>query len=272
MKKIIHITLILVLLLSGLCMKAQNVERETWEDVDFSDTTLVDSDSFRVRMVNELYLNTMTDDLARFDSLSIQSVGVLLDKAKVNMRVYEFILEFMLNGYTNLGRTQVIDCLLNYPMLFEGEVSIDEGLRLDSITEPYQLVKVGAKAPNFTGVTIDGKNYDLYASSAENTIVVFWSTDCEYCHDFLVQIRKHLDLQSDYELVSFALAENEEEVKQEVKKMRLPGYHFYDVLRWDSKAFLDYHISSTPTVFVLDGNKTIAFKPYDWQELKDWLK
>lgn len=272
MKKIIHITLILVLLLSGLCMKAQNVVRETWEDVDFSDTTLVDSDSFRVRMVNELYLNTMTDDLARFDSLSIQSVGVLLDKAKVNMRVYEFILEFMLNGYTNLGRTQVIDYLLNYPMLFEGEVSIDEGLRLDSITEPYQLVKVGAKAPNFTGVTIDGKDYDLYASSAENTIVVFWSTDCEYCHDFLVQIRKHLDLQSDYELVSFALAENEEEVKQEVKKMRLPGYHFYDVLRWDSKAFLDYHISSTPTVFVLDGNKTIAFKPYDWQELKDWLK
>ena len=261
MKKIIHITLALVLLLSSLCIKAQNVVRETWNDVDFRDTTLVDSESFRVRMVNELYLNTMVDDLARFDSLSIQSVGVLLDKAKVNMRVYEFILEFMLNGYTNLGR-----------MLFEGEVSIDEGLRLDSITEPYQLVKVGAKAPNFTGVTIDGKDYDLYASSAGSTIVVFWSTDCEYCHDFLVQIRKHLDLQTEYELVTFALAENEEEVKQAVKKMRLPGYHFYDELRWDNKAFLDYHITSTPTVFVLDENKTIVCKPYDWQELKNWLK
>ena len=272
MKKIIHINLVFVLLISSLWMKAQNVVRETWNDVDFSDTTLVDSESFRERMVNELYLNTMTDDLARFDSLSIQSVGVLLDKAKVNMRVYEFILEFMLNGYTNLGRTQVIDYLLNYPMLFEGEVSIDEGLRLDSITEPYQLVKVGAKAPNVTGVTIDGKNYDLYASSAESIIVVFWSTDCEYCHDFLVQIRKHLDLQTDFELVTFALAENEGEVKQTVKKMRLPGYHFYDELRWDNKAFLDYHITSTPTVFVLDENKTIVCKPYDWQDLKDWLK
>ena len=157
-------------------------------------------------------------------------------------------------------------------MLFEGEVSIDEGLRLDSITEPYQLVKVGAKAPNVTGVTIDGKYYDLYASSAESIIVVFWSTDCEYCHDFLVQIRKHLDLQTDFELVTFALAENEGEVKQAVKKMRLPGYHFYDELRWDNKAFLDYHITSTPTVFVLDENKTIVCKPYDWQDLKDWLK
>ncbi len=272
MKKIIHITLVLVLLLSGLWMKAQNVVRETWDDVDFNDTTLIASESFQMRMVNALYSNTAADDLAQFDELSIQSVGVLLDKAKVNMRAYELILEFMLKGYTNLGRMQVVDYLLNYPMLFEGEVSIDEGLRLESITEPYQLVKVGAKAPDFAGVTIDGKNYDLYASPAANTIVVFWSTDCEYCHDFLIQIRKNLDLKTDFELVTFALAENIEDVKQAVKKMRLPGYHFYDALRWDSKAFLDYHITSTPTVFVLDENKTIVCKPYDWQELKDWLK
>ena len=93
-----------------------------------------------------------------------------------------------------------------------------------------------------------------------------------YCHDFLTQIRKHLDLKSDFELVTFALAEDKDDVVKTVKKMRLPGYHFYDELRWDSKAFLDYHITSTPTVFVLDENKTIVCKPYDWQELKDWFR
>ena len=272
MKKIIHILITFVLLLSAMGLKAQNEGRELWLDVDFSDTALIDSETFRMRMVNELYLNTITDSLAQFDSLSIQSIGILMDKAKTNMRVYEYILEFMLNGYTNLGRTQVLDYLLNYPMLHEGEIPEAEGLRLDSITEPYQLVKVGSKAPNCSGVTIDGKTYDLYASPAAYTIVVFWSTDCEYCHDFLTQIRKHIDLNSGFELVTFALAENEEEVQQMVKKMRLPGYHFYDALRWDNKAFLDYHITSTPTVFVLDENKTIVCKPYDWQELKYWLK
>ena len=272
MKKIIHINLVFILLLSGLGMKAQNVASEMWSDVDFNDTALIASESFQMRMVNALYKNTAADDLTQFDHLSIQSVGVLLDKAKANMRAYELVLEFMLNGYTNLGRIQVVDYLLNYPMLHEGEVTIEEGMRLDSITEPYQLVKIGTKAPNFSGVTIDGQAYELYASLAAKTIVVFWSTDCEYCHDFLVQIRKHLDLKADFELVTFALAENEDEVKQAVKKMRLLGYHFYDNLRWDSKAFLDYHITATPTVFVLDENKTIVCKPYDWQELKDWLK
>ena len=272
MKKLIHIIIASVLLLSSISLKAQNEARYLWSDVDFSDTSLITSETFRMRMVNELYLNTIADDLAEFDSLSIQSIGILMDRAKVNMRVYEYVLEFMLNGYTNLGRTQVIDYLLNYPMLFEGEVSIDQGLRLDSITEPFQLVKVGTKAPSFKGTTIDGKTYDLSASHAPYSIVVFWSTDCEYCHDFLIQIRKHLNLESDFELVTFALAENEDEMKQTVKKMRLPGYHFYDELRWDSKAFLDYHITSTPTVFVLDANKTIVCKPYDWQDLKYWFK
>ena len=261
-----------VLLLSTLSLKAQHETRDPWFDVDFSDTTLVESESFRLRMLNELYLNTVTDNLTQFDSLSIQSIDVLLDKAKVNMRVYEYVLEFMLTGYTNMGRTQVVEYLLNYPMLYEGEIAQEEGRRLDSIAEPYQMVKVGAEAPNVSGVTIDGRAYDLYESQATNTIIVFWSTDCDYCHVFLTQILKHLDLKTEYELVTFALADNEADAKKSVKKMRLPGYHFYNDLRWGSKAFLDYHVTATPTVFVLDENKTIVCKPYDWNELKNWLK
>ncbi len=148
---------------------------------------------------------------------------------------------------------------------------MEEGMRLDSISEPYQKVKVGVQATDFKGITVDGKSYCLYDSQAQHILVAFWSTDCEYCHEFLTQIRKHLDLKSDFELVTFALADNNDDVTKEVKKMRLPGYHFYDELRWDSKSFLDYHITSTPTVFVLDENKTIVCKPYDWHELKDWL-
>ena len=188
------------------------------------------------------------------------------------MRVYEFILGFALNGYSAMGRDAVTDYLLNYPKLAEGEISVEEGMRLDSITELYQKVKVGAKAPEFSGLTIDGNEYSLYGSTAKKVIMVFWSTDCEYCHDFLVHIRKNLNLKSDFELVTFALADSQDEVAQTVKKMRLPGYHFYDALRWESKAFLDYHVTSTPLVLVLDAERTIVCKPYDWDELKEWLK
>lgn len=263
--------LLLLFLLSSMGLKAQSFNSDCfWQDVDFNDTALISSTSFDDKLVDFLYRFSCCDE-EKFDSLSVVGVGIILEKAKVNMRVYEHVIEYLLNGYAAMGKSQVVDYLLSYPRLFEGEISVEEGARLDSITAPYQLVKVGAKAPDFSGVTIDGEVYSLYGSSAKKILVVFWSTDCEYCHDFLIQIRKHLNLKSEYELVTFALAESQEEVAAAVKKMRLRGYHFYDALRWESKAFLDYHITSTPTVFVLDGNKTIVYKPYDWNDLKQWI-
>ena len=243
-----------------------------WDEVDFSDTTLISSDAFSAKVVDFLYSYAAMEDGAHFDSLSTVGINVVMDKAKVNMRVYEFLLEYLLEGYTAMGQSIITDYLLNYPQIAEGEITMEEGLRLDSITEPYQKVRVGAKAPDFLGVTIDAKAYAIFASKTKYILVVFWSTDCEYCHDFLVQIRKNLDLKSDFELVTFALADNEEDVKKAVKKMRLPGYHFYDEMRWDSEAFLSYHVTSTPTVFLLDSDKTILCKPYDWDELKYWFK
>ena len=71
--------------------------------------------------------------------------------------------------------------------------------------------------------------------------------------------------------VVVALADSQEEVTQSMKKMRLQGFHFYDPLRWESKSFLDYHITSTPTVFLLDKEKNIVCKPYDWFELKLYI-
>ena len=272
MKKIIHIIALLVFAFSVFPLQAQNeAMSDYWKDTDFSDTTLISSKALSDQLVG-FFFSFADGDEQHFDSLSIAGLGLILDKAKVNMRMYEYILEFALNGYAAMGRDKVTDYLLNYPQLAEGEISMEEGLRLDSITEPYQKVKVGAKVPDFSGVAVDGRSYHLYDSKAKHILVVFWSTDCEYCHDFLVQIRKNLDLKSDFELVTFALAEDKAEVMQTVKKMRLPGYHFYDDLRWEGKAFLDFHVTSTPTVFLVDAEKTIVCKPYDWFELKDWLK
>ena len=272
MKKIIHIAFVFVLAFSALSAQAQtDAMSDYWKDTDFSDTTLISSKVFTDQLVGFFYSFTDGDE-QRFDSLSIAGLGVVLDKAKVNMRMYEYILEFALNGFSAMGRDRVTDFLLNYPQLAEGEITIEEGLRLDSITEPYQKVKVGAKVPDFSGVAIDGRSYRLHDSKAEHIVVVFWSTDCEYCHDFLVKIRKNLDLKSDFELVTFALAEDKDEVTQTIKKMRLSGYHFYDDLRWEGKAFLDFHVTSTPTVFLVDADKNIVCKPYNWNELKNWLK
>lgn len=233
-----------------------------FQGVDFNDTTLIPTNVLTTRIVD--YLMASRDFIVAIDTIC--------EKAKVNMTMYGFVLQYMLKGFTAMGQSEVTDYLLNFPRLAEGEITEEQGLRLEMLTEPYQKVRVGAKAPDFVGVSIDGEPYHLYESSAEWIIVCFWSTDCEYCHDFLTKIRKKLDLKKKYELVTFALADAQEEVEDAVVAMNLPGWHFYDAARWDGKAFLDYHVVSTPTVFLLDKEKTIVCKPYDWNELKEYIK
>lgn len=233
--------------------------RQFFKEVDFNDTTLIPTNVLTTRIVN--YLLASGNFIAACDTLC--------DKAKVNMTMYGFVLQYLLKGFSAMGLDEVTDHLLNFPGLAEGEITQAEGLRLEELTEPYQKVRVGVKAPDFEGVDLDGNPYRLYDSQAEHTIVCFWSVDCEYCHDFLKAIRRNLDLRKDYELVTFALADSPEEVRAELKRMRLPGRHFYDEQRWDGKAFLDYHVSSTPMVLLLDADKVIVAKPYDWEAMKE---
>ena len=134
------------------------------------------------------------------------------------------------------------------------------------------LHQPGEKARDFEGVTVDGRAYRLYDSQAEQIIVCFWSVDCDYCHDFLRQLRRHVDLKNDYELVTFALADNAKQVRKKARRMRLKGWHFYDEARWDSQPFLDYDVTMTPTIILIDKDKNIIGEAYDWEEFERMLK
>lgn len=238
-----------------------------FDEVDFNDLSLIPTNVLTTKMIDYLSLFQGLEGVNDPGVAFAMGLGKILARAKSNMMMYGFVLEYMLRGFTALGMDGVTDYLLNYPQLGEGEITEEEGMRLDSISAPYQKVRVGVKAPDIVGLTIDEQSYSLYESKAQRKIVFFWATDCDFCHDFLTSIRKHLDLENEYELVTVAIADSQKEVSKAVKKMKLSGHHFYDAERWDGKIIKDYHVFSTPTVFVLDKDNNIVGKPYDWEEM-----
>lgn len=128
------------------------------------------------------------------------------------------------------------------------------------------LHQEGDKAHDFEGVTVDGRPYHLFDSKAEYIIVCFWSVDCDHCHDFLKSLRKHVDLKNDYELVTFALADNSRQVRKKARRLRIRGWHFFDEDGWNSQPFLDYDVVMTPTVILIDKDKNIIGEAFDWEE------
>ena len=141
-----------------------------------------------------------------------------------------------------------------------------------TIAQAQFMHQPGDKARDFDGVTVDGKPYHLYESHAERIIVCFWSVDCDHCHDFLKSLRRHVDLKHDYELVTFALADDAKQVRKKARCLRLRGYHFFDSAGWDSAPFLDYDVNTTPTVVLIDKDKNIIGEAYDWDEFEILIK
>ena len=139
-----------------------------------------------------------------------------------------------------------------------------------TLSAQFQYDKA-VKAHDFEGVTIDGRPYHLFESPAERILICFWSVDCDYCHEFLKKLRRHTCLKHDYELVTFALGESQEAVQKEVKKLRLPGWHFYDTQGWDSQPFLEYDVNITPTIVLVDKEKNMVGEAYDWDEFKELM-
>ena len=156
-------------------------------------------------------------------------------------------------------------------MRYKGVVLLLMTLLVATTMRAQYLHQPGDKAIDFEGVTVDGRPYHLYESQAERIIVCFWSVDCDYCHDFLKKLRRHVDLENDYELVTFALADDQKQVQRQVKRRKLPGWHFFDVNGWDSAPFLDYDVNITPTIVLIDKEKNVIGEAFDWEEFRELI-
>lgn len=157
-------------------------------------------------------------------------------------------------------------------MSFKGVLALWVMLFFATAMPAQYLHLPGDKAFDFEGVTVDGRSYRLLDSQAEHIIICFWSVDCDYCHDFLKSLCRHVDLENEYELVTFALADNAKQVRKKAKRMHLNGWHFYDPDGWDSQPFLDYDVNITPTVILIDKDKNIVGEAYDWEEFEELIK
>ena len=243
-----------------------------FDDVDFNDTTLIPTNVLTTKMID--YISVVQADTRLSSSVEMRMILALnniFERAKCNFTTYSFVLQYMLSGYSAIGLTTVTDYLLSYPALREGDITQEQGRRLDAIAEPYQKVRVGEKAPDIIHNTIDGQKVDLYSLDSDWVVVLFWSVDCPYCHDLMNKMRKKMNL-DEYRLVTFAIANDADEVRIDLTKMNLKGLHIYDDARWEADVVKAYNVFSTPTVFVLDKDRTIVCKPNDWNELQAWLK
>ena len=80
-------------------------------------------------------------------------------------------------------------------------------------------LKVGAPAPTFTGVTLDGSDFDLNQLRGSVVVITFWSTRCEICHVEFPKLNRLIKSYDGKKVVFLSLTtENEEKIEAYLKK------------------------------------------------------
>ena len=56
-------------------------------------------------------------------------------------------------------------------------------------------------------------------------------------------------------------------IKNLAKRYKAEAFFYHDGLEWESPAVSDYAVTATPSFFILDKDKKILYKPFDFSEL-----
>lgn len=244
-----------------------------FNDVDFNDLSLIPTDVLTNKIFDFLSIQLTSDQNQEQQIMSlILASDNVLNRASVNFEMYKFIFRFLIESFNELKINEVVDYLTRIPYSENIECTENQYNELLSIAEYNSRARIGSIAKNISGTTIFDESFDLYSIDNDFTIVYFWSYTCDYCRENIKDFKIFLDENPDFSLVAVSVKGDLKKIKNLVKKTKLNGYFYHDGLEWNCPFVDDYAVTGTPSFYLLDKEKKIIFKPFDFNELVDFVK
>ena len=248
-----------------------------WELFDFADTTLVNNrDVTEQGFVNFIALlneGGVTERLAR-ESLENWCAG------------------FVGKEHARQVLTQTADSYLfnpNSPFYNEAlygmylEALLSKLPQTDAMRSAYrfklELVKrnnVGDKATDFTYYQPDGTRRTLATTSVKNDrlLLMFYDPECESCHEVLLQMAADTALAEAVRAGKLSVLAVYTEGNDEAWRKALPDMPEGWMVGTDREAVKDgalYDLKAMPSLYLLDGKKTVLLKDAAYEKIRATL-
>ncbi len=249
---------------------ARNLKSNYLKHIDFGNILLQSSDFLIERVL--AYVFGMTTNTS--DSLYKENVDTLMDHiGEGNLKIKTVLFEMIWQQFKQMGHTELTNYVAD-TYLLELANQTNQPELIEEITI-FKNTSVGNKAPNFDieiskdGGIINTSLHDLYLT--DTYLLIFWSSTCGHCMDELPKIKSYLEGHPEVTVIAFGM-ENEDSNWETVIKQFPDFIHVLGIGKWDNPTSDLYGVEATPSYFVLDKDKTIINKPYDFDALKTFLK
>ncbi len=245
-----------------------------FDHVDFTDVDLIRSNVFTSMAIEymSLYSNPNLSQEQLQDQF-IKAVDKIMYEAMDNNLVYQFMVEYLVGGFEKYHFDKVLDYIAETytPEQCENESAASD---LQTRLKKYAELSVGKKAPAIEIPNDAGEMVSLDDMQSDYTLVIFWASTCPHCMQTLPEIEKLYESSlktKQLAVMTVSIDTDEASWKQALQD------HYHDWINtsslkgWNTKAAVDYNVYATPTMFLLDKDKTILAKPITVGELKTAL-
>jgi peroxiredoxin len=247
--------------------------KEHWFDyVNWDEPALINSDILTNKIKD--YLNLYSSRSKK--GLELQenyksAVDHILLFALENEQVNRFVQQYLVKRFELFSMEEVLAYMATEYAPVEQSCGMENSdAEILERLRKYAQLSIGKKALDISLPDINGKNRTLSRSLKSKNLVLFWSSQCHHCVTLLPQIQewyKSAKLQG-WSLYTVSLDKESKKLESIIKEHKLDFPVASDFKGWNSKAALDYNIHATPSMIVLDNNRTILGKPLWLAELE----
>ena len=243
-----------------------------FNEVDFTDLSLIPTNVLTTKIIDFLSIQQVAGQTRDQQIMAIVlGIDNVLYRSSVSFDMYKFVFQYLMEGFNVLGYDEIVDYMTRIPYSEELQCNENQYNELLSIVEFNSRVKIGSKAKNISGKTIFDEDFSMYDIDSKFTIVFFWSYTCEHCRENIVELKSFLDENPDFSLVAVSVKGDLKKIKNIVKKNKVGGFFYHDGLEWNCPYINDYAVTATPCFYLLDKDKKIVFKPFDFEELVEFV-
>lgn len=241
--------------------------------VDFNDKTLQSSNFLSERIISYVFgmTNEGLDEEATYKS-NIDVVFKAMKNAKPAIK--KSLLTILWQQMADLNLEPISTYISDTYLLPLAESQQDK--ELVSALQKSKSVSIGSKAPDFSFETTLGdvttKTKLSHLNTANEYLVVFWSSGCSHCMKEIPQLHKFVNTLEKGKLQVIAIGLEDSPDQWEKLIGNYPEFiHVLGLGKWTNKLGVLYNVNATPSYFVLDKDKKIIAKPDDIEALEAYF-
>lgn len=243
-------------------------------NVNFNDEILQSSNFLPERIIN--YVFGMTDETLTDLETYNANINDVFDAMKdAELPIKKMLLTDLWQQMVDLNLESTANYISDTYLIAVAENADDKQLATE--LRQFKNTSIGTKAPDFSfEISLDDVTTKTNLSSintAEEYVIVFWSSACSHCLQEIPQLRDFIKTQEEnkVQVIAVGLEDNSENWRSLVDSY--PDFiHVLGLGKWTNKLGKLYNIKATPTYFVLDKEKKIVAKPNDISVLKEYFQ